>query len=322
MFEDQSNNASSSPSLTNKYQMMGSIHIENIEDHDMNHQQKINDSIAVINLDDDINDPVEFIDLDEEENEPRYQTKLKSMELLSAISSRDHDISPELNNIDEKNVYGNNAGIGSRMKADDTGSVIVIDGDLEVETKIKRRPPMVILHNVSSINFTNKKDMAEKSTEYPSKVIKNNSSKKKRFKCHLCPKTYIFSSRFNLHMRAHCGEKPFRCEICQKGFTSIQQFRKHRVTHINEFPFYCRICFSGFFQKCEKETHEKSCKMRRYECHMCKKCVTMYITNLKRHMQIHNGKKPFQCEVCKMVFSSRIYLKKHVDIIHTTSKVV
>ncbi|XP_031619471.1 zinc finger protein 90-like [Contarinia nasturtii] len=138
----------------------------------------------------------------------------------------------------------------------------------------------------------------------------------KRFKCELCEYSGRYNSILKEHMRTHTGEKPYRCDICRKEFTKMAKLKRHKVTHIEHVPFHCRGCFTGFFQKADKEAHEKVCKSRRYECHICKKYVTVNKNNLKEHMRTHNGEKPFRCQICMMRFTAKSSLKRHLDTIH------
>lgn len=114
--------------------------------------------------------------------------------------------------------------------------------------------------------------------------------------------------------RKAVGEKPFRCDICDRSFTKKYHVKRHKVSHI---PYHCRGCLIGFTQKIEKDAHEKVCKKRRYECHICKKFVTLYKYNLTIHMRRHSGVKPFRCEICMQRFTKKENLKKHLQNIHT-----
>ncbi|XP_031620460.1 zinc finger protein 717-like [Contarinia nasturtii] len=144
---------------------------------------------------------------------------------------------------------------------------------------------------------------------------------KKRFKCELCEYSNNQKKNLNVHMHTHTGERPYQCDICRKGFGRAEILQKHKVTHIEQIPFHCRGCFRGFSQETERDGHEKLCKRRRYECHICKKFVIAGITLLKRHMRKHNGEKPFRCEICMMRFTQKGNLKSHLETIHTRIKI-
>ncbi|RZC32398.1 zf-H2C2 2 domain containing protein, partial [Asbolus verrucosus] len=51
-------------------------------------------------------------------------------------------------------------------------------------------------------------------------------------------------------------------------------------------------------------------KVRKYQCSYCLKKFG-WPTDLKRHILIHTGERPFQCQTCDSTFTRNFLLKKH-----------
>ncbi|XP_031619049.1 zinc finger protein weckle-like [Contarinia nasturtii] len=73
----------------------------------------------------------------------------------------------------------------------------------------------------------------------------------------------------------------------------------------------CAYCFRGYCKQTERDKHEILCKITRYECHICKKFITVNFALLKTHMRKHTGIKPFQCSYCLKRFSQKGNLNAH-----------
>ncbi|XP_031637865.1 zinc finger and BTB domain-containing protein 41-like [Contarinia nasturtii] len=228
-----------------------------------------------------------------------------------------------------------NAMKAEEIELDDGTLIAAIDVHRAMNTTVQNTSTVNFNNEANNVNGAKKNNMRassrkvgrqKKPAEVGStpKLLRNRKSTslntmgtKKRFQCEVCE--YSSNRKWGLivHTRTHTGEKPHRCDVCQREFTQPVHLKQHKIIHIEQIPFHCRGCLSGFSREVERNAHEKVCKNRRYECHICKKYVTVGITKLKNHMRTHSGEKPFRCEICMMRFTMKSSLKKHLDTIHT-----
>ncbi|XP_055307956.1 zinc finger protein 845-like [Sitodiplosis mosellana] len=133
----------------------------------------------------------------------------------------------------------------------------------------------------------------------------------KRHKCSLCDYDTSYKGHWKTHMFNHTGERPFPCSLCQKKFITKQHLQSHMRTHVDEFPFSCSNCSQGFHRNEEKVEHETGCTVRRYECYQCTEYSTLDKWNLKCHLLVHTGERPFECDQCSKTFKRKNALKYH-----------
>lgn len=169
---------------------------------------------------------------------------------------------------------------------------------------------------------------------------------KHRFKCHLCPKQYITTSRlkthmvvhenlrkflcsvcgknFNYrnalqyHMRLHTGEKPYVCNYCGLRFHMDGACKRHMRNHTNEKPYECQFCLKKFASGSEKREHENMHTGHTpYHCAYCGKGFRK-VWNMKIHCLSHDG--PHQCCLCSKSFVEKEFLDMHCKRSHSFNR--
>ncbi|XP_055321202.1 zinc finger protein 793-like, partial [Sitodiplosis mosellana] len=136
----------------------------------------------------------------------------------------------------------------------------------------------------------------------------------KPHKCEFCEYSAQYKWCLNRHMLKHTGEKPHGCTLCPKRFEEKRNLLGHMKAHVQEFLFHCLGCLQGFDGKEEKTEHESNCKIRRFECHLCKESFGSQKAHLVIHMRVHSGDKPFECEECFKQFTLNSSLNKHMKL--------
>ncbi|XP_077450544.1 PR domain zinc finger protein 4 [Stigmatopora argus] len=166
--------------------------------------------------------------------------------------------------------------------------------------------------------------------------------REKKFKCSMCSRAFITSTKLNVHFMGHVGMKPHKCEYCSKAFSDPSNLRMHLKIHTGQKNYRCSVCEKSFTQKshvashmlihtgaeklkcdlCERtfirkhdlnqhmfsHTHE-----RRIQCPKCNKHF-LKSNHLKKHMNSHEGRRDFVCEKCHKAFLTKYHLTRHLKI--------
>ncbi|KAJ0057423.1 hypothetical protein NL108_006090, partial [Boleophthalmus pectinirostris] len=109
-------------------------------------------------------------------------------------------------------------------------------------------------------------------------------TREKKFKCSMCSRAFITSTKLNVHFMGHVGMKPHKCEYCSKAFSDPSNLRMHLKIHTGQKNYKCTVCEKSFTQK----------------------------SHVASHMLIHTGAEKLKCDLCDRTFIRKHDLKQHM----------
>ncbi|XP_032238471.2 zinc finger protein 99 isoform X2 [Nematostella vectensis] len=148
-----------------------------------------------------------------------------------------------------------------------------------------------------------------------------------QFKCEECNLEFRRADALRKHRLGHSDESTFGCEQCGRVFQHISALRQHRTMHSGQSTkpmrsiFRCNYCFKTFSKEESYRSHCEEHKQQRegishgslLNCTIC--CTQLSCEgDLRDHMNIHTGNKPYKCFACGKEFCIAIHLQEHLKI--------
>ena len=150
-----------------------------------------------------------------------------------------------------------------------------------------------------------------------------------------CDKTFTCPDKLKKHMRQHYGDKLLMCDYCERSFSRSDKLAAHQKLHPQDQVNDTKSSLSNEHSRSITNQHDinrgfskptnvgviKSLtgktRRRRHQCYECSVAFTKS-ASLKRHMQTHNGERPYKCKwgQCILSFTRSDNLKKHMDNQH------
>lgn len=146
------------------------------------------------------------------------------------------------------------------------------------------------------------------------KYLSDHLKSYKEFICKICNAKFTFATNLRKHLHRHIKPKDERvwkqlpiekriCDICFKVFKYRPSMLKHRKKHEMSGK-HCKFCDEIFDNAVKLYRHMED-KHEKEKNIVCTECGKKFFKewNLKMHMAVHTGAKPYLCEICGASFA-------------------
>lgn len=146
-------------------------------------------------------------------------------------------------------------------------------------------------------------------------------------KCAVCNENFDNLKLVDQHMIEHNGE-PFRhqCQLCDDWMSQRSHLIKHVIGHTKTFRYKCPYCQLSVATEQQLLVHTSTLVDRMPKCcvdpitgrlhYQCLSCcrtfVNKHLYDSHRFFE-HEGKKPYECDVCRQRFIHLAVLLKHQE---------
>lgn len=137
----------------------------------------------------------------------------------------------------------------------------------------------------------------------PSGKRKGRPKSQEQHQCVYCDRQFAYASQAKVHMRSHQADKGYNCPLCEKSFARNDHYKQH-INNVHKGEIVDGVVQKPVFEKA---------------CDICGK-VFFHSGNLRKHMILHSGQRPYSCDECGRTFALSQHLKSHLRLVHSDEK--
>ncbi|XP_059478062.1 zinc finger protein 761-like isoform X2 [Neocloeon triangulifer] len=132
--------------------------------------------------------------------------------------------------------------------------------------------------------------------------------------CRYCEQVFDIPTWYSSHIKKvhpDVENAIYTCSVCKFETPILGELDTHLEQHAECCRFQCQQCPMMFSTSRRRGSHEFGTHFRKKK--MCQLCGRN-VDNMKEHMNVHKGIKPYKCPTCDQAFHLRSQWKSHLSI--------